>query len=55
MTPQNPDLTLTAEDYSLLTDLYQLTMVACYTGEGLAERPAVFELLSGAYLMPLVT
>jgi nicotinate phosphoribosyltransferase len=22
------------EDYSLLTDLYQLTMSACYVGEG---------------------
>jgi nicotinate phosphoribosyltransferase len=27
-----------------LTDLYQLTMAACYTGEGLAQRPASFEL-----------
>ena len=32
------------EDYSLLTDLYQLTMTACYVGEGLEERPANFEL-----------
>lgn len=39
-----PDLTLTAADYSLLTDLYQLTMAACYTGEGLEQKPASFEL-----------
>ncbi len=32
------------KDYSLLTDLYQLTMTACYVGEGLEERPACFEL-----------
>ena len=29
---------------SLLTDLYQLTMAACYCGEGLEQRPARFEL-----------
>lgn len=40
----DPDLTLTAEDYSLLTDLYQLTMAACYTGEGLEQKRASFEL-----------
>jgi nicotinate phosphoribosyltransferase len=33
-----------AENYGLLTDLYQLTMTACYVGEGLAEKPASFEL-----------
>lgn len=38
------ELTLSAEDYSLLTDLYQLTMSACYVGEGLAEKRASFEL-----------
>jgi nicotinate phosphoribosyltransferase len=38
------ELTLTPEDYSLLTDLYQLTMTACYTGEGLEQRRASFEL-----------
>lgn len=32
------------EDYSLLTDLYQLTMAACYTGESLEQRRASFEL-----------
>ncbi len=31
-------------DYSLLTDLYQLTMTACYVGEQLDQRPASFEL-----------
>ena len=41
---ENPELTLTCEDYSLLTDLYQLTMAACYTGEGLEQRRASFEL-----------
>ncbi|HEY9908238.1 MAG TPA: nicotinate phosphoribosyltransferase, partial [Thermosynechococcaceae cyanobacterium] len=34
------------EDYGLLTDLYQLTMSACYVGEGLAQRPASFELFT---------
>ena len=34
------------EDYSLLTDLYQLTMAACYAGEGLEHRPASFELFA---------
>ncbi|MGB3491400.1 MAG: nicotinate phosphoribosyltransferase [Elainellaceae cyanobacterium] len=38
------DLNLTAADASLLTDLYQLTMAACYVGEGLDQRPAYFEL-----------
>ena len=32
------------EDYSLLTDLYQLTMATCYVGEGLDQRRASFEL-----------
>ena len=41
---EDPELTLTCEDYSLLTDLYQLTMAACYTGEGLEQRRASFEL-----------
>jgi nicotinate phosphoribosyltransferase len=39
-----PELTLTSEDYSLLTDLYQLTMAACYTGVGLEQKRASFEL-----------
>lgn len=37
-------LTLTEVDYSLLTDLYQLTMAACYVGEGLEQARASFEL-----------
>ncbi|NEP02926.1 MAG: nicotinate phosphoribosyltransferase [Symploca sp. SIO2E9] len=44
MKPANQELTINPCDYSLLTDLYQLTMAACYTGEGLAEQPASFEL-----------
>jgi len=35
--------TLAASDYSLLTDLYQVTMAAAYAGEGLAMLPASFE------------
>jgi nicotinate phosphoribosyltransferase len=34
------------EDYGLLTDLYQLTMAACYVGEGLDQRRASFELFT---------
>ncbi|HIK27036.1 MAG: nicotinate phosphoribosyltransferase [Oscillatoriaceae bacterium SKW80] len=40
----NSELTVYPEDYSLLTDLYQLTMAACYAGESLDERKACFEL-----------
>ncbi len=39
------DLTLAASDYSLLTDLYQITMAAAYAGEGLAMLPASFEVM----------
>lgn len=39
-------LTVRPEDYSLLTDLYQLTMTACYIGEGLEETQASFELFA---------
>jgi nicotinate phosphoribosyltransferase len=35
---------ISSEDYSLLTDLYQLTMAACYVGEGIDQRQASFEL-----------
>ncbi len=38
------ELTIGSNDYSLLTDLYQLTMAACYVGEGLEQRQASFEL-----------
>jgi nicotinate phosphoribosyltransferase len=41
---QNPELNLSQEDYSMLTDLYQLTMAACYTGEGIEQKRASFEL-----------
>lgn len=41
---QNPELNISTEDYSLLTDLYQLTMTACYTGEGIEQKRASFEL-----------
>ena len=41
---EDQELTLQAEDYSLLTDLYQLTMAACYTEAGLDQRRACFEL-----------
>ena len=44
MIEKDHSLNLCSEDYSLLTDLYQLTMAACYTGEGLEERTANFEL-----------
>ncbi len=40
------ELAIAPEDYSLLTDLYQLTMTACYVGEGLAQQPASFELFT---------
>ncbi|MGD1905131.1 MAG: nicotinate phosphoribosyltransferase [Leptolyngbyaceae cyanobacterium] len=39
-------LRVTPDDYSLLTDLYQLTMTACYVGEGLDQRRASFELFA---------
>jgi len=39
-------LSLPAEDLSLLTDLYELTMAACYVGEGIDQRPASFELFT---------
>jgi nicotinate phosphoribosyltransferase len=41
---EDRELILCSEEYSLLTDLYQLTMAACYVGEGLEEKPASFEL-----------
>jgi len=37
-------LTVQPDRYGLLTDLYELTMGACYAGEGIAETPASFEL-----------
>ena len=44
--PEDRELTLTPDDYSLLTDLYQLTMSACYVGEGLEQSKASFELFA---------
>jgi nicotinic acid phosphoribosyltransferase len=35
-------LNVNLQDYSLLTDLYQLTMATCYTGEGIATKKASF-------------
>ena len=40
----NNGLNINPQDYSLLTDLYQLTMSACYVGEGIANKRASFEL-----------
>ena len=39
-----PQLSLSPADYSLLTDLYQLTMTACYVGESLDQSTASFEM-----------
>jgi len=44
MITEDQQLTVQPEDYSLLTDLYQLTMTACYVGEGMAEQRASFEI-----------
>jgi nicotinate phosphoribosyltransferase len=41
-----PDLAIAPSDYSLLTDLYQLTMAACYSGEGCEQKTARFELFT---------
>ncbi|KAM3116247.1 nicotinate phosphoribosyltransferase [Phormidesmis sp. 146-33] len=41
---EDAELTIASHDYSLLTDLYQLTMAACYVGENLDQRRASFEL-----------
>lgn len=40
-----PSLTVQPQELGLLTDLYQLTMAACYRAEGLDQRPASFELV----------
>ena len=39
-------LNVNPQDYALFTDLYQLTMAACYTGEGIAHKRACFELFT---------
>lgn len=41
---EDRELTVTNSDYSLVTDLYQLTMAACYVGENIEEKPASFEM-----------
>ena len=41
---EQPILTIGPADESLITDLYQLTMAACYIGEGIEDKPASFEL-----------
>ena len=43
-THPSTSLVPTLEESSLLTDLYELTMAACYVGEGLDQRRASFEL-----------
>ncbi len=37
-------LNVNTEDNALLTDLYQLTMTACYVGREIAHKTACFEL-----------
>ncbi|MBP0018644.1 MAG: nicotinate phosphoribosyltransferase [Cyanobacteria bacterium SBLK] len=39
-------LTIGKHEYSLLTDLYQLTMTACYVGESIEDKSASFELFA---------
>ncbi|MEY3298177.1 MAG: Nicotinate phosphoribosyltransferase [Cyanobacteriota bacterium] len=41
-----PALYVSPADYGLLTDLYQITMAACYVGENLDQRWASFELFT---------
>lgn len=41
---EDRELALSPEDYSLLTDLYQLAMTVCYVGKGLDQKRASFEL-----------
>jgi nicotinate phosphoribosyltransferase len=43
---EDATLSIQPEEYGLLTDLYQLTMTACYVGEGLDQRRASFELFA---------
>ena len=42
--PTQDELNINSQDYSFLTDLYQLTMASCYVGEGIANKTASFEL-----------
>ncbi|NUN65991.1 nicotinate phosphoribosyltransferase [Pseudanabaena biceps] len=41
---QSPTLNIATDEYGLLTDLYQLTMGACYVNEGCDRKRASFEL-----------
>ncbi|WP_026103135.1 nicotinate phosphoribosyltransferase [Pseudanabaena sp. PCC 6802] len=41
---EDVELCLAPTEYGMLTDLYQLTMTACYIGEGLENAHASFEL-----------
>lgn len=41
---EDQSLIIQPEEYGLLTDLYELTMAACYVGENLDQRRASFEL-----------
>lgn len=43
---EDQELTISPDEYGLLTDLYQLTMAACYVGEGLDAQRASFELFA---------
>ena len=46
MAQEDRELSLSPEDYTLLTDLYQFTMAACYVGEKIDQRQASFELFA---------
>lgn len=43
---EDQELTIKPDEYGLLTDLYQLTMTACYVGEGLEQQRACFEMFA---------
>ncbi|MEA5598277.1 nicotinate phosphoribosyltransferase [Rivularia sp. UHCC 0363] len=45
-TSLSEQLSFSSDDCSLLTDLYQLTMAACYAGEGIDQKQASFELFA---------
>ncbi|MBE9167535.1 nicotinate phosphoribosyltransferase [Pleurocapsales cyanobacterium LEGE 06147] len=44
MTFSKQELIIFPDEYGLLTDLYELTMAACYVGEEIEAKPASFEL-----------
>ncbi|MGB7087681.1 MAG: nicotinate phosphoribosyltransferase, partial [Phormidesmis sp.] len=43
---ERESLSVAPNEYGLLTDLYQLTMSACYVGEDIQQTPASFELFT---------